>query len=156
VLKKAEHELAAFLAALPDYQRKSFEFGLSSLTQDEMLQWADWIAPPSEQFSALQQEYFHLLQAVPARLREYVQRERRENDRLFGSYLPRVPEGRPRKDALANEAVEFKKAGMSYARIAMQLNREHGEGTTTKENIRGLLKARRLHSSEAALPPEKT
>ena len=45
--KEVKRELAAFLAALPDYQRKSFESGLSSLTQDEMLQWADWIASPA-------------------------------------------------------------------------------------------------------------
>jgi hypothetical protein len=156
VSKKAEHELAAFLAALPDYQRKSFESGLSSLTQDEMQQWADWIAPPSEQFSALQQEYFRLLQAVPARLREYVQRERRENDRLFGSYLPKIPEGRPRKDALANEAVELKKAGMSYSQIARRLHLMRSDGTPNGEQVRGLLKSRRLKSRKAAAPPDKT
>jgi len=64
--------------------------------------------------------------------------------------------GAPRKDALADEAAELKKAGLSYAQIAIRLNGMHGKDTTTQENIRGLLKSRRLKPQKAATPPDKT
>lgn len=145
---KAERELAAFLAALPDYQRKPFEFGVSSLSQDEMLQWADWVGSRSEQFDAVQRKYLDLLQAVPAKLREYVQRERREYERIFGALLPKIPKGRRRKDDLAYQAAQLqKKAGFSYAKIAKRLNLEHGAGTATPDSVRKLLKRRKPRRS---------
>ena len=63
--------------------------------------------------------------------------------------------GAPRKDSLANEATQLKEAGLSYAKIARHLNQSHGKGTTTQENIRGLLKSRRLQARKVA-PPDKT
>lgn len=62
--------------------------------------------------------------------------------------------GRPRNDALADEAARLKRAGLSYAQIAGRLNRLHGKGTTTRENVRGLLKSRRLKARK--VPPDKT
>lgn len=154
----AESDLAAFLAALPAYQRKQFEHGLPSLTQEEMDQWNAWMATAPQQFDALWQEYLRLVKRIPAKAREYREREIRDwaQNLTSLSLLPTNPEGRPRKDDLAAEAALLKKSGLSYAQIAMRLNREHGEGTTTKENIRGLLKDRRLRSSKTILPLEKT
>jgi hypothetical protein len=158
VSNDSQNDLDTFLAALPVYQRKQFEPGLSSLTQNEMLQWIEWLATAPEQAATLQHEYMRLLQRVPVRLREYRKRERRENDRRFTAlYLPKIPEGRPRKDTLASEAAQLKKAGLSHAQIALRLNPKYGtkECPLTKETLRGLLKARRRESLKTALPPEK-
>ena len=64
--------------------------------------------------------------------------------------------GAPRKDLLASEAAQLKKAGLSYAQIAIRLNQMHGNDTTTQENVRGLLKSRRHKPQKAATPPDKT
>jgi hypothetical protein len=64
--------------------------------------------------------------------------------------------GAPRKDLLASEAASLKREGMSYAQIAVRLNQKLGKDTTTQENVRGLLKSRRLKPQKAATPPDKT
>ena len=64
--------------------------------------------------------------------------------------------GRPRKDALADEAAPLQRAGMSYAKIATRLNLAHGEGTATKESVRKLLNNRQRESARAASSPDKT
>jgi hypothetical protein len=159
VSKSPETQLEEFLAPLPAYIRKVLEQGLSSLTQEERTKWfADAAVDNFESAAALQEKYLHIIKRIPARVREYREREIRDWARNLTSLslLPANPEGRPRKDDLADKAALLKKSGRSYAQIAMRLNREHGEGTTTKENIRGLLKARRLYSSKTTLPPEKT
>ena len=143
-----ESELARFLASLAAYKRKEFQHGASSFTPDEVYEWCkeDLVAR-----RGLQAEYERLLRRIPSRWREY---REREGNAFVQSVYPANPTGRPRKDDLAKEAAALKAEGFSYAQIEMRLNREHGEGTTTKENIRGLLKARRLHPSKTALPPE--
>lgn len=61
--------------------------------------------------------------------------------------------GRPRKDALANVAARLKKDGLSYSKIAIFLNREHGKEIATAGSIRKLLK--RLKSRKSAGTPDK-
>lgn len=152
----AEKGLDAFLAALPAYQRKQFEPGISSFTQEEMNQWAAWMATTPEQFDGLLQEYLRLLQRVPARLREYLKRQKREYGPFSSALnLPKIPAGAPRKDALANEAAQLKKAGLSYTQIAIRLNVMR-DGKPNGELIRGLLKSRKLKARKAAPPPDKT
>jgi hypothetical protein len=48
--------------------------------------------------------------------------------------------GRPSKIALAQEAANLQRAGMNNPQIASELNKRHGEGTTTSEAVRKLLK----------------
>jgi hypothetical protein len=73
-----------------------------------------------------------------------------------GQLLRKTRKGRPRKDSLADEAAKLRGTGLSYARIAFQLNREHGEGTATKESVRKLLASRKAKCAHgAALPPDK-
>jgi hypothetical protein len=67
-----------------------------------------------------------------------------------------TPKGRPRKDALADEAAKLKISGLSYAQISLRLNQKHGQGTTTKESVRKLLTSRKTKSAHgAAFPPDK-
>jgi hypothetical protein len=103
----------------------------------------------------LRQEYVRLLQRVPARLRDYVRRERRENDQIFAAYLPKIPANRPRKDSLADEALQLKNAGHSYKQIAIRLKVTREDGSPNGEQIRGLLKSRRLKARKADSPSEK-
>jgi transposase len=48
--------------------------------------------------------------------------------------------GRPSKIALAQEAANLQRAGMNNPQIASELNKRHGEGMTTSEAVRKLLK----------------
>jgi hypothetical protein len=141
----AEKDLSAFLAALPVYKRKQFELGFSSFTQDDMNLWTEGMkADAPEQSTECLQEFLRLLQRVPTKLREYREREIRDfaQNMTALSLLPSNSEGRPRKNDLADEALKLKEAGLSYAQIAMRLNREHGEDTATGESVRKLLKSR--------------
>jgi hypothetical protein len=67
--------------------------------------------------------------------------------------FPRIPAGRPRQDALAREAAQFKTAGFSHEKIARRLNQAHGEGTATRESVRKLIK--RIESPQPASPRTK-
>ena len=57
--------------------------------------------------------------------------------------------GRPRNDALANEAARLKKAGLSYAQVARHLKVMRNDGAPNGELIRGLLKSRRRKACRA-------
>ena len=143
-----EKELENFLADLPAWMQKGFQQGLSSLTQSEFNEWTK----NQDNAANLLREYERKIWSIPARRRAY-----REAWGVIEVPLPANPEGRPRKDAIADQAKELKKSGLSYAQIAMRLNQEHGAGTTTKENVRGLLKYRRIAKPhKTAIPPEKT
>lgn len=146
-----EKELEVFLAALPARKRKMLELGLASLTPDEL---NEIIMEPSETQirDNPRPEYERLLRRIPAKWREY---RARELAQLKASFLPKNPDGRPRKDALADEAERLQKEGLSHALISIRLNKEYGEATT-KDSIRGLLKSRRRESRRTAPPPEKT
>jgi len=144
-----EKNLAAFLATLPAHKRKAFEFGLLSLTQDELNQ----INSELGERDVARTEYERLLRRIPAKWREYNARQLAD---LKAAFLPKNPEGRPRKDELADEAEHLRTTGLSWAKIALRLNQKYGEGTTTKERIRKLVESRRRESRKATPPPEKT
>jgi hypothetical protein len=145
--------LADFLAALPSYQRKWFEQGFSSLTADEQSEWSnDVIAGKPEPRG----EYERLVSRIPAKLRKYRQREADESARVRLMGIPANPPGRPRKDFLRAEVEHLRESGLSYPRVSMRINREHGEGTTTPESVRALSKSRRLKARKTTPPPDKT
>ncbi len=58
--------------------------------------------------------------------------------------------GRPRKDALAKKAVELQHRGMNSPQIAAELNKRHGEGTTTPAAIPKLIKRFRARTKSNA------
>jgi hypothetical protein len=92
------------------------------------------------ELAKLQEQYLELLKRCPAKLREY--RRRRMENALLG--VPSVPSGAPRKDALAREALDLQlREKLSYAQIAIRLNGKYGEGTTTPQAVRKLIKRQR-------------
>jgi hypothetical protein len=145
----SECDLEQFLSTLPASLRKEFESGALSLTQDEVYA---RLKVDVSTYQQLREEYQRLLRHIPAKWREYRERESKANAQVM---FPANPSGRPRKDILANDAKLLKEAKRSYAQIARQLNLEHGEGTATSESVRALLKSRKRESRKT-LPPDET
>ena len=114
----AEQALDAFLTKLPEFQRKQFEQGFSSLTPEEADQLFKWMATAPEAVG-LKDEYVRLLQSIPAKARDYRRREKSDHMRYMvepGSAA--IPAGRPRQDALAHEAAQLKESDLPYAQVA--------------------------------------
>jgi hypothetical protein len=88
-------------------------------------------------FKALD-EYLEVLKRHPEELRKYRQREAK----LALSRLPAMRRGRPRKDALASEAVLLRQQHWSYRKISDELNRKYGAGTTDPDSIGNLIRSR--------------
>lgn len=129
-----EEELKEFLAQYPRWM-------------EEIL----WKAPSPANlrlYPGVVEKYESILERIPEKYREYCQAKMKH---LKRELLSVAPSGRPRKDALAEEARQLRAEGKSYARTASELNRRHGQGTTTPENIRALLKSRKSVST-----PDKT
>ena len=93
-----------------------------------------------------QERYEELLGNCPVRLREYRNRRLREARKKVLESLPSLRKGAPRKDGLATEAAEMRQKKMSYGRIAIELNRKYGKGTTTPQAVYRLI-SRRKHPS---------
>jgi hypothetical protein len=135
-----EQELETFLCALPGFRRKEFEHGMSSFTQGEMDEWLKQERENPDAGPADRQEFERLVRRIPALWREHRKRSRKQYGPFARIMLPASPAGRPRKTALAEEAARLKRRGMNYPQIAGELNRQHGEGTTTSEAVRKLLR----------------
>jgi len=54
--------------------------------------------------------------------------------------MPRGKPGRPRKDALAQEALELQQRGMNFPQVAAELKKRHGEEVTTPAAVPKLIK----------------
>jgi hypothetical protein len=141
-----EKKLEEFLASQPVWLQKILQLNYS-LSQEELIAWSecDWWWHDTQ--GKIEDEYQRLVQRCPIRWREYCQRRRE----MALSNVPSPQPGAPRKDALANEAIELRQAGWSYAKIAIELNRRYGAETTNREAIRSLIRSR-----DAAMPPEET
>ena len=84
---------------------------------------------------------------------------------LVESYVDRAIEreygepkkGAPRKDVLADEAIQLRKGGKTWREAAEALNATHGLGTTSPERIRQLvaLRAKSPTGRKANLTPRK-
>jgi hypothetical protein len=124
-----------FLARQLSWVRKWLQgdYLLTSAERAEVLN-GDWI----EIYGQAADEYLKLLVLCPRKYRAY--REREVKSVL--SWLTAVPAGAPRKDGLAQEAIALKRAGFSYAKIAMKLNSKYGEGTTKAGAIYQLIRSR--------------
>lgn len=84
-------------------------------------------------------EYLELLKRCPAKLRAYREREGKRAAEVALFDVPSLSVGAPRKDSLAAEAIGLRKAGLSWAKIAIELNRKYGTGTTTVGAVRQLV-----------------
>jgi hypothetical protein len=149
-----ERDLEQFLAGLPPYQRKAFEEGISSLTEDECIQACRDLFLTD---NALRTNYERLVRPIPAKWKDY--RERKARDAAHASLIgmPANPKGRPRRDALADEAAQLYESGLSYAQVAVRLNQKYGEGTATADSVRKLIKSRKAKSAHGVAPsPDKT
>jgi hypothetical protein len=123
----AEKELDAFLEGLPAAMRKELEQGLSSFSKEDWRQEGEWLLPDPWRRDAALKEFLRLVQRVPARLREYRKRERRESNQLLTAWLPKIPAGRP-PDSKAQDYLEQHAGELSYADIAKQELQSEPEG----------------------------
>jgi hypothetical protein len=128
-----EQRLAEFLAVKPSWLRKVLQHDYA-LTTEEQAELASVNWP--EVYGQALDEYFELLRECPARLREYRKGAEKHGaqNALFG--VPRVPEGAPRKEWLAQECWDLQQAGMSQPEIARELNLRHPNLKDKKGNPR--------------------
>jgi hypothetical protein len=143
----AEKDIQEFLARQSPWIRNLLQG--EGLSRDDM---QALIQQPGafDIFFQAEDEYINLLKRCPSKLKEYRRRKVDEAVRSALSRLPQVPSGAPRKDWLAEEALELNRAGLSYGKVAIELNRRHGPNTTNAEAIRALIRSRKQS------PPEKT
>ena len=135
--KSPEEELQELLAQYPPWV--------------ERILWKNPSPTNLRPYKGLLEKYEGLLQRIPKKWREYRQAKKLYAQRVLGP--PPGQAGRPRKDALAEEAQQLKSGGKSYAQVARALNNRHGEGTTTAEAVRKLLVSRK---KEQSTTPDKT
>ena len=140
--KSPEEDLEQFLAKQPPWMRKALQGDLPS-TAAEASAFAEY---GIFRFLDLQQEYEALARRVPGEWREYRKQRRQSALQVTLAVVPSAKPGRPRKDALAEEARQLQAEGKSYAQIAIEINRRHSAGTTTPEAIRKLLGSRNPRS----------
>jgi hypothetical protein len=146
--KSPEEKLEEFLAAQPSWLRKILQDDLS-LTPDEQLAWNQSDSWWKDGGAKVQEKYETILQRIPAKWREHWRRKRQ--NALEG--LPSSRLGRPRKDALAEEAKQLRQAGKSPAEIAILLRAKHtimskkGIRQPTPDGIRKLLESRKDRST---------
>jgi hypothetical protein len=134
LLKGPEKELKKFLASKPAWMQRVLQEDFSSFSRDENLEWIN----NQDRVYELRHEYQRILQQIPATWREYRKKLMRNSlDRLL---VPEGRPGRPTKSALAEEAAGLQRAGMNYPQMTAELNKCHGQGTTTSEALRKLLK----------------
>jgi hypothetical protein len=145
VSEDAERDFAAFLAALPVYQRKALNEPDSAFTSDEINQQMQWLL--TDQFEELNREHMRLVQCVPARLKEYRKRVSRAHGVSAPDALgiPKGNVGRPRNDAEVALTMQLRADGLSWEQTAIEFHRRTGE-KTTGENLRSLLKSRKRAS----------
>lgn len=138
----AERELAAFLAGLPDYQRKALNEEGLSLTPDEWRLFTDWLST-SDNFETLYKEHIRLLRHVPARMKEYRKRVIRQHGAGSADAL-NIPKGNPGRKPnaiLAERIWELDAAGKSNREIRETLNA--GGENLSLEAVESYLKNRR-------------
>jgi hypothetical protein len=135
-LKSAdERAIERFLARQLSYVR--------NFLQGVPLSWEEMLALQQpgafERLFQARDEYLELLKRCPAHLRDYRAREAKRGAEAALSDVPSVPVGAPRKDSLAEEAIKLRKADLSWAKVAIELNRKYGSGTTTAGAVRQLV-----------------
>jgi hypothetical protein len=141
--KTPEQELREFLAQYPRWLQQALQWNFSTTAEDvSAFAQYGW-----DRYFELLERYEALACRVPAEWREY--RKRRKQIALAG--VPTGKPGRPRMDLLAEEAMELKSRGKSYAKIAREMKRRHPHQDARKPDaIRKLIASRKPR-----LGPEK-
>jgi len=142
VSKSPEEQLEDFLASKPDWMRRYLQTGIESMTQGDFSEESKWDKNHDDVFKlAVTRDYERILQQIPARWKAYRKRQKRENQWFVNEFLvTKGNAGRPRKDALAQEAVELHQRGMNFPQVAAELNKRHGKETTTPTAVSKLIK----------------
>jgi len=135
--KNAKEELRELLAQYPSWV--------------ERILWKNPSATNLQPYEGLLEKYESIVLRIPEKGREYRKAKQLYAQRVLGPPPGRA--GRPRKDAVAEEAQQLKSEGKSYAQIARTLNSRHKESPTTKEAVRKLLTSRK---KERPPTPDKT
>jgi hypothetical protein len=141
--KSPVDELEEFLAAQPSWLQKILQLDYS-LSREEFLAWHDSVWWWQDTQRKVEAEYLRLVRRCPDKWSVYCARRRK----IALAGLPTVSSGRPRKDPLAQEAVDLKRAGLSYTKIAIKLNSKYGPGTTTAGAVRQLIGSRKCRSAQ--------
>lgn len=141
-LKSPEQELADFLAKHPHWLQQSLRWDFPA-TPVEASAFAEY---GQDRFLKLLEQYEALARRVPEEWHEY--RKRRKQIALAD--IPSGNPGRPRKDMLAEEALELKSCGKSHAQVAIELKRRHPAEKTNAGAVRKLIASRKPRSG-----PEK-
>jgi len=140
-----ELELQQFLSKQPSWRRKWLQVETGTLSAEEI---QEWLGGHSQADMLARSEYETILKRIPAKWRDY----RRKWERIAQSGVPSGLSGRPRMDALAEEAGSLHRAGKSYAEIAIMLGEKYeittkkGSRRPTAQSIRKLLKSRECDS----------
>lgn len=148
VRRSPEEELERFLSQQPPWRRKWLQMDTLSPNEAQL-----WFVSDHQTDWRVRDEYECIIRHIPDKWRDY----RRKWKRIALSNVPSGSPGRPRSDALAEEADALYRAGKSYAQIATLLGKKYATKTKkgfrqpTAESIRKLLKSRQLNSQ-----PDKT
>lgn len=140
--KNPESELEEFLAKQPHWLQQALRWDFAT-TPEEVSAFAQY---GWDRFFGLLERYEALARRVPAEWREY--RKRRKQIAL--SHVPSGTAGRPRKDSLAQEALELKSRGKSHTQIVREMKRRHPHDVIDSEALRKLIASRKPRSG-----PEK-
>lgn len=158
-----EDELAEFMAPLPQWLQKILWHDYSSMTDREQWSWLDSINPHSDdELQELKtttgwqpERYTHTADELRPRFEQILRRCNRDEWKKYcdnaraarnasaDSFvpMPRGKPGRPRKNALAQEAAALQRRGMTFPQIAATLNKSlPSQEWTTPDAIRKLLK----------------
>lgn len=168
----AEQELADFMAPLPLWLRKILWHDHSSMTELQWVECVDSITPfTADQLQELKvtagwqpDRYPETAEELRPRFEQILQRCDRAEWRRYRDNaeairnsdanryvrLPRDKQGRPRKDALADEAGRLKKDGLSHQQIANKLRLAHVREDATRESVRKLLSRARKSAGPSA------
>ena len=103
--KNAEEELRELLAQYPPWV--------------ERILWKNPSSTNLRPYEGLLEKYESIVLRIPEKGREYRKAKKLYAQRVLGPPLGRA--GRPRKDALAEEAQQLKSEGKSYAQVALSL-----------------------------------
>jgi len=163
VAQGPEDELAEFMAPLPQWLKKILWHDHSSMTDLEWVEWMDSTGPyTAEQLQEFRatigwqpERYPRTAEELRPRFEQILRRGNRAEWKRYcdnakaarnasaDSFVPMQhgDPGRPRKDALAQEAAELQQRGMNLPQIAAELNKTlPRERQTTPDAIRKLLK----------------
>ena len=137
--KSPERELKEFLELHPRWLQQALRWDFSTTPEDgSAFAQFGW-----DHFFELLARYEALARRVPTEWRGY--RKRRKHTALAS--VPVGSAGRPRKDSLAEEALELESRGMKPPQIAEVMKKRHPQEASNPDSIRKLIDSRKRSSN---------